>query len=155
MRSTAEEEYAPLSPENGAYYDGVIEVDLSTAKPMIAMPFHPSNAYEIDEVNANLSDILAEVEKKAVKTLDNPKVTLSLRDKVKNGRLMVDQGVIAGCAGGTYENICEAADMLSGAVIGADEFSLSVLTPSSQPVMVSLFYRKRRADKTYAGGRRD
>ncbi len=104
---------------------------------MIAMPFHPSNTYEVDELNANLSDILAEVEKKALVSLDNNKVEYRLRDKIKNGRLYVEQGVIAGCAGGGFENICDAADILSGKDIGADEFSLSVY-PASQPIFMEL-----------------
>ncbi|MBQ6555427.1 MAG: hydratase, partial [Firmicutes bacterium] len=100
-----EEAYKELNPGSVAYYDGVVYVDLSTVKPMIAMPFHPSNTYTIDELNANLDDILAEVEKKGAKSIDNPKVTFKLRDKIHNGRLYVDQGVIAGCAGGTFDNI--------------------------------------------------
>ena len=131
------EAYKRLAPGDAAYYDGVVHVDLSTVKPMIAMPFHPSNAYEIDELNANLMDILAEVEREGAKSIDNPAIHFTLRDKVKDGRLLVDQGVIAGCAGGTYDNICDAADILAGHSIGADEFSLSVY-PSSQPVFISL-----------------
>ena len=104
---------------------------------MIAMPFHPSNTYTIDELNANLEDILADVEKKGAKSIDNPKVTFKLRDKIKNGRLYVDQGVIAGCAGGTFDNICDVADILNGQSIGADDFALSVY-PSSQPTFISL-----------------
>ncbi len=130
-------DYKELSPGEVAYYDGMIYVDLSKIKPMVAMPFHPSNTYTIDELNANLSDILAEVEKKALVSLDNNKVEYKLRDKIKNGRLYVDQGVIAGCAGGGFENICDAADILSGKDIGADEFSLSVY-PASQPVYMEL-----------------
>ena len=105
------EAYKRLAPGDAAYYDGVVHVDLSTVKPMIAMPFHPSNAYEIDELNANLMDILAEVEREGAKSIDNPAIHFTLRDKVKDGRLLVDQGVIAGCAGGTYDNICDAADI--------------------------------------------
>lgn len=130
-------DYRKLSPGEAAYYDGMIYVDLAKIKPMIAMPFHPSNTYTIDELNANLLDILAEVEKKALVSLDNNKVEYKLRDKVKNGRLYVEQGVIAGCAGGGFENICDAADILSGHDIGADEFSLSVY-PASQPVFMEL-----------------
>ena len=104
------EDYKELNPGSVAYYDGIVYVDLSTIKPMIAMPFHPSNTYTIDELNANLEDILADVEKKAVKTINNPDIHFKLRDKIKNGRLYVDQGVIAGCAGGTYDNICDVAD---------------------------------------------
>ena len=108
------EDYKELNPGSVAYYDGIVYVDLSTIKPMIAMPFHPSNTYTIDELNANLEDILADVEKKAVKTINNPDIHFKLRDKIKNGRLYVDQGVIAGCAGGTYDNICDVADILNG-----------------------------------------
>ena len=131
------EVYKELNPGSVAYYDGIVYVDLSTIKPMIAMPFHPSNTYTIDELNANLEDILADVEKKAVKTINNPDIHFKLRDKIKNGRLYVDQGVIAGCAGGTYDNICDVADILNGQSIGADDFALSVY-PSSQPVFMQL-----------------
>ena len=129
--------YKELSPAAVAYYDGLIYVDLSEIKPMIAMPFHPSNVYTIDELNANLYDILDEVEKKALISLDNNKVKYSLKDKIRNGKLYVDQGTIAGCAGGGFENICDATDILSGKYIGADEFSLSVY-PASQPVFMEL-----------------
>ncbi len=131
------EAYQEMKPEEAAYYDGVVFVDLSTVKPMIAMPFHPSNAFEIETLNQNLDDILAQVEQAGAKALDNPSIRFSLRDKVKNGRLMVDQGVIAGCAGGTYDNLCDAADILAQHSIGVDEFALSVY-PSSQPVFLSL-----------------
>ncbi len=130
-------DYKKLAPGSVAYYDGMIYVDLAQIKPMIAMPFHPSNTYTIDELNANLLDILAEVEKKAAVSLDNSKVEFCLRDKVKNNKLYVEQGVIAGCAGGGFENICDAADILSGHTIGADEFSLSVY-PASQPIFMEL-----------------
>ena len=131
------EAYRELSPAQVAFYDGMIAVDLSEIKPMIAMPFHPSNVYTIDELNANLYDILDEVEKKALISLDNSKVKYSLKDKIRNGRLYVDQGTIAGCAGGGFENICDATDILNGKNIGADEFSLSVY-PASQPVFMEL-----------------
>ena len=144
------EAFKQLSPGDAAYYDGVVYVDLSTVKPMIAMPFHPSNAYEIDELNANLMDILAEVEKEGAKSIDNPAIHFTLRDKVKDGRLLVDQGVIAGCAGGTYDNICDAADILAGRSIGADEFALSVY-PSSQPVFISLVENGAIASLMQAG----
>lgn len=137
------EEYTNLQPGNIAYYDGVVYVDLSTIKPMIAMPFHPSNTYSIEELNANLDDILAEVEKKALISLDN-KIPFTLRDKVHNGKLYVEQGIIAGCAGGGYENICDAADILDGKSIGADEFSLSVY-PASQPIFMELVKNGRIA----------
>ncbi len=132
-----EEDYRELKPKDAAYYSGIVYVDLSKIKPMIAMPFHPSNTYTIDELNANLMDILDEVEKKAVKTIDNPNITFKLKDKVRDGRLYVDQGVIAGCAGGTFDNICDAADILKGHTIGAEEFALSIY-PSSQPTFMSL-----------------
>lgn len=131
------EAYKELAPLPLAYYDGMIYVDLSEIKPMIAMPFHPSNVYTIDELNANLYDILDEVEKKALVSLDNSKIKYSLKDKVRNGKLYVDQGTIAGCAGGGFENICDAADILEGKFIGSDEFSLSVY-PASQPIFMEL-----------------
>lgn len=130
-------DYKELNPGNVAYYDGMIYVDLSTIKPMIAMPFHPSNTYTIDELNANLMDILDEVEKKALVSLDNNNVKYTLKDKVRDGKLYVEQGVIAGCAGGGFENICDAADILNGKFIGNDEFSLSIY-PASQPVFMEL-----------------
>lgn len=129
--------YQELIPEKVAYYDGCIYVDLSEIKPMIAMPFHPSNTYTIEELNANLEDILARVEMIGNMQLGNSRVNLKLRDKIKNGHLQVEQGVIAGCAGGTFDNICDAADILNGKYIGVDEFSLSVY-PSSQPTYLSL-----------------
>jgi aconitate hydratase len=130
-------DYKELKPQKVAYYDGMIYVDLAEIKPMIAMPFHPSNVYTIDELNANLYDILDEVEKKALVSLDNSKVKYSLKDKVRNGRLYVEQGTIAGCAGGGFENICDATDILEGKYIGSDEFSLSVY-PASQPIFLEL-----------------
>ena len=129
-------DYAELKPETVTYYDGCVEVNLSEIKPMIAMPFHPSNTYTIDEVNANLEDILAEVEKNALVSLDGA-VEYKLRDKIRNGKLYVDQGIIAGCAGGGFENICAAADILNGKSIGPDEFTLSVY-PASMPVYMEL-----------------
>lgn len=137
-------EYKELNPRTVAYYDGMIYVDLAKIKPMIAMPFHPSNVYSIEELNANLNDILADVEKKAGISLDN-KVRFTLRDKIHNGKLYVEQGVIAGCAGGGFENICDAADILKGTSIGSDEFSLSVY-PASQPVFMELVKNGRIAD---------
>ena len=129
-------DYAELKPEKVAYYDGCVEVNLSEIKPMIAMPFHPSNTYTIEEVNANLEDVLAEVEKNALVSLDGA-VDYKLRDKIRNGKLYVDQGIIAGCAGGGFENICAAADILNGKSIGPDEFTLSVY-PASMPVYMEL-----------------
>ena len=131
------QDYKEMKPADIAYYDGMVYVDLSKVKPMIAMPFHPSNVYTIEELNANLMDILDDVEKKAAVSLDNNNIKYTLKDKVRNGKLYVDQGVIAGCAGGGFENICDAADILCGRHIGADEFSLSVY-PSSQPVFMEL-----------------
>ncbi len=130
------EDYKELKPGEAAYYDGLITVDLSKVKPMIAMPFHPSNTYTIEELNANLTDILADVEKKALVSLDNA-VEYSLKDKVRGGRFYVDQGIIAGCAGGGFENICAAADILRGSNIGNDAFTLSVY-PASMPVYMEL-----------------
>ena len=144
------EEYKELNPGEVTYYDGMIYVDLSKIKPMIAMPFHPSNVYTIEELNANLEDILADVEKKALVSLDNNKVKFTLRDKIKNGKLYVEQGVIAGCAGGGFENICDATDILRGHSIGADEFSLSVY-PASQPVFMELVKNGRVADLMATG----
>ena len=144
------EEYKELNPGEVTYYDGMIYVDLSKIKPMIAMPFHPSNVYTIEELNANLEDILADVEKKALVSLDNNKVNFTLRDKIRNGKLYVEQGVIAGCAGGGFENICDAADILRGHSIGADEFSLSVY-PASQPVFMELVKNGRIADLMATG----
>lgn len=137
-------EYKELNPGSVAYYDGMIYVDLSKIKPMIAMPFHPSNVYIIEELNSNLSEILADVERKAGISLDN-KVKFTLRDKIHNGRLYVDQGILAGCAGGGFENICNAADILRGSSIGSDEFSLSVY-PASQPIFMELVKNGRIAD---------
>ena len=128
--------YKELNPADVAYYDGMIVVDLAKVKPMIAMPFHPSNTYTIEDVNANLLDVLADCEEKA-KVSFGEKVNFSLKDKVRNGKLYVDQGVIAGCAGGGFENICAAADILDGRSTGCDEFTLNVY-PASMPVYMEL-----------------
>ena len=130
------EEYKELNPGAVTYYDGCVRVNLSEIKPMIAMPFHPSNVYTIDELNANLSDILHDVEQKALVSLDGA-VEYSLQDKIRDGKLYVDQGIIAGCAGGGFENICAAADILRGSSIGADAFTLSVY-PASTPIYMEL-----------------
>ena len=130
------EEYKELVPGDVAYYDGMILVDLSKIRPMIAMPFHPSNTYTIEELNSNLLDILDETEKRALVSLDGA-VEFSLKDKVRDGKFYVDQGIIAGCAGGGFENICAAADILKGSYIGADGFTLSVY-PASMPVYMEL-----------------
>ena len=129
-------DYKELSLSAPAYYDGLIEVDLSKIRPMIAMPFHPSNTYLVDEVNKNPKDILHEVEEKA-KVSFGKDINFKLTDKIKNGRIQVDQGIIAGCAGGGFENLRAAADILKGKYIGNDEFSLS-LYPASQPVYIEL-----------------
>lgn len=143
------DEYKELNPGSVAYYDGMVYVDLSKVKPMIAMPFHPSNTYTIEELNANLLDILHDVEKKALVSLDG-KVDYKLTDKVRNGKFYVEQGIIAGCAGGGYENICDAADILRGKNIGADEFTLSVY-PASTPIYVELARNGRLADLMATG----
>ncbi len=130
------EEYKELNPGDVAYYDSFIEIDLGRIKPMIAMPFHPSNTYTIEELNANLMDILEDCERRAEVSFDG-KVKLDLKSKVRNGKLYVDQGIIAGCAGGGFENICDAADILKGHSIGSDEFTLSVY-PASTPIYMEL-----------------
>lgn len=130
------EDYKELNPGDVAYYDGMILVELDKVKPMIAMPFHPSNTYTIEELNANLMDILDDVEKKAQVSLDG-KIAFTLKDKVHNGKLYVDQGIIAGCAGGGFENICDAADILKGHSTGSDAFTLSVY-PASTPIYMEL-----------------
>ena len=130
------QEFAYLAPGEVAYYDGVVTVDLDQVEPMIAMPFHPSNTYTIDEVNRNLSDVLADVEKRALVSLDGA-VDYSLKDKVWDGKFHVDQGIIAGCAGGGFENICAAADILKGVSIGDGGFTLSVY-PASTPIYMEL-----------------
>ena len=130
------EDYKELNPGAVAYYDGMIEIDLSAIRPMIAMPFHPSNTYTIEELNANLMDILDDCEKRALVSLDG-QVDFTLKDKVRHGKLYVEQGIIAGCAGGGFENICDAADILKGASIGSDEFTLSVY-PASTPIYMEL-----------------
>ncbi|MBE5897663.1 MAG: hydratase [Lachnospiraceae bacterium] len=142
-------EYSELNPGDVAYYDGMIEIDLSEIKPMIAMPFHPSNTYTIEELNANLMDILDDCEKRAKVSLDG-QVDFTLKDKVRNGRLYVDQGIIAGCAGGGFENITDAADILRGTSIGPDEFTLSVY-PASTPIYMELVRNGSVADLMETG----
>lgn len=144
------EDYRELNPADVAYYDGVVYVDLSTVKPMIAMPFHPSNTYEIEELNANLGDILRSIEKEAAKLTGDEDLDFSLTDKIENGRLRATQGIIAGCAGGNYTNVMEAAHILQGKSCGADEFALSVY-PSSQPVYIDLVRKGAIADLMAAG----
>jgi aconitate hydratase len=142
--------YKELNPEEVAYYDGVVYVDLSTIKPMIALPFHPSNTYEIDELNNNLGDILRTVEKEAERIVGSSKANLSLTDKIVNGKLMVQQGVIAGCAGGNYSNVMAAAHILAGKNCGNDIFNLSVY-PSSQPVYMDLVKKGAISELMAAG----
>ena len=144
-----EESYKEIKPASVAYYDGVIELDLSKMKPMIAMPYHPSCVYTIDEVNANPADILHEVEERA-KISFGDKVDVDLQSKIKNGRILVDQGIIAGCAGGGFENICDAADILRGKYIGADAFTLNVY-PASMPVYLELMKNGSLADLVESG----
>ena len=143
------EDYKELNPGAVAYYDGMVYVDLSQIKPMIAMPFHPSNTYTIDELNANLMDILDDVEKRAKVSLGGA-VDFTLKNKVHNGKLYVDQGIIAGCAGGGFENICDAADILKGKFIGSDEFTLSIY-PASTPIYRELARNGKLADLIESG----
>lgn len=143
------EQYKELNPDKVAYYDGCVYVDLSTIKPMIALPFHPSNTYEIDELNANLGDILREVEKEA-EHVGGGRANYTLTDKIIQGKLQVQQGVIAGCAGGNYTNVVEAANMLRGKNCGNGQFSLAVY-PSSQPVFIDLTRKGIIADLMEAG----
>lgn len=132
-----EEDYKELNPADLSYYDGMVYVDLSEIKPMIALPFHPSNTYTIDELNENLEDILRTVEEEAKRITNNPNIDYDLLSKIKNNKLHVEQAIIAGCAGGTYSNIMAAADILKGSSTGSGEFSLSVY-PSSQPIFMEL-----------------
>lgn len=143
------DEYKELNPADIAYYDGCVYVDLSTVKPMIALPFHPSNTYEIDELNANLGDILRKVEIEA-EQVGNGRAEYTLTDKIVNGKLQVQQGVIAGCAGGNYTNVIEAANILKGKNCGNGDFSLAIY-PSSQPVFINLARKGVTADLMQAG----
>ena len=143
------EDYKELAPGAVAYYDGVVYVDLSKIKPMIAMPFHPSNKYTIDEVNANLKDVLHDVEQRALVSLDGA-VEYSLQDKIHDGKLYVEQGISAGCAGGGFENICAAAEIIRGKNIGSDAFTFSVY-PASTPVYMELVRNGAVADLMAAG----
>ena len=142
-------DYKELNPGACAYYDGCVYVNLSEIKPMIAMPFHPSNVYTIDEVNTNLKDVLHDVEQKALVSLDGA-VEYSLQDKIRDGKLYVEQGIIAGCAGGGFENICAAADIIKGHNIGSDAFTFSVY-PASMPVYMELVKNGAAADLMEAG----
>ena len=143
-------DYKQLKPADVTYYDGVVYVDLSTIKPMIALPFHPSNVYEIDTLNENLEDLLHEVEVEAVKIGGEAGKGLKLVDKIENGKLRVSQGIIAGCAGGTYSNVMEAAHILKGYSTGFDEFNLNVY-PSSQPVFIETTRNGAVADLMESG----
>lgn len=133
------EAYKPMAPDAVAAYDRAVVIDLSKIEPMIALPFHPSNAWTIAEFNANAGDILRGVEREAGRAMDAPGLTYDLVSKLENGRLRVDQGVIAGCAGGTFENLYIAAEMLKGRATGSGEFGLSAY-PGSQPVMMELMH---------------
>ena len=143
------QDYKELNPGAVTYYDGLVYVELDKIRPMIAMPFHPSNTYTIEELNANLMDILDDVEKKAQASLDG-KIPYTLKDKVKDGKLYVEQGIIAGCAGGGFENICDAADILRGASIGSDAFTLSIY-PASTPIYMELAKNGVLADLLQTG----
>ena len=143
-------DYRELKPADVTYYDGLVYVDLSTVKPMIALPFHPSNAFEIDELNANLGDILREVEKEAARLTEGKDIEFSLTDKITPKGLQVQQGIIAGCAGGTYTNVMAAAHILKGAQCGQGEFTLDVY-PSSQPVFMDLLAKGAISDLMATG----
>ena len=144
------DDYRELKPTDVTYYDGLVYVDLSTVKPMIALPFHPSNAFEIDELNANLGDILREVEKEAARLTEGKDIEFSLTDKITPKGLQVQQGIIAGCAGGTYTNVMAAAHILKGAQCGQGEFTLDVY-PSSQPVFMDLLAKGAISDLMATG----
>ena len=144
------DDYRELKPADVTYYDGLVYVDLSTVKPMIALPFHPSNAFEIDELNANLGDILREVEKEAARLTEGKDIEFSLTDKITPKGLQVQQGIIAGCAGGTYTNVMAAAHILKGAQCGQGEFTLDVY-PSSQPVFMDLLAKGAVSDLMATG----
>lgn len=144
------DDYRELKPADVTYYDGLVYVDLSTVKPMIALPFHPSNAFEIDELNANLGDILREVEKEAARLTEGKDIEFSLADKITPKGLQVQQGIIAGCAGGTYTNVMAAAHILKGAQCGQGEFTLDVY-PSSQPVFMDLLAKGAISDLMATG----
>ena len=144
------DDYRELKPADVTYYDGLVYVNLSTVKPMIALPFHPSNAFEIDELNANLGDILREVEKEAARLTEGKDIEFSLTDKITPKGLQVQQGIIAGCAGGTYTNVMAAAHILKGAQCGQGEFTLDVY-PSSQPVFMDLLAKGAISDLMATG----
>ena len=143
-------DYKAITPAPLAYYDAVVEVDLSKVMPKIALPFHPSNVYDLKELIENPYDVLAEAEKKGNELLGNKNVTFRLTDKIKDGKVIVQQGIIAGCAGGTYDNIYEAASILDNASTGNDAFTLSVY-PSSTPIFSDLL-KKGAIEKLVAAG---
>lgn len=131
------EDYAKMEPNDIAYYDGLVYVDLAAVKPTIAMPFHPSNIYSIEELKANPLDIMHQVQNQAREQFDNPGLTFDLVGKVRGGEIYVDQGIIAGCSGGTYDNIVAAANILDGQSAGNGAFTMSVY-PGSQPAYIKL-----------------
>ncbi len=142
--------YRELHPENGAYYDAVIEVALDRVEPMIALPFHPSNAYTIREFNENAADLLHAVDAAATEALGLKAPPESLLKKLHNGRFYADQGVIAGCSGGTYQNLVKAAEILGAHRLGSGAFRLSCY-PASQPVLMELM-RTGALEKLAASG---
>lgn len=144
------EAYAELNPGAMAYYDGAVVVDLAKIEPMIALPFHPSNVYKITELNRNAYDILQEIESEGRKQLDNPNIRFSLTDKLVDGRLKVDQGIVAGCAGGTFENLNQIASMVANRSIGDGPLAFSVY-PASQPVYLELIKNGAAAKMMSAG----
>ena len=144
------EAYLALAPQEGAYYDMGIEIDLSTVEPMIALPFHPSNAYPIREFNENLDDLLHAVDEETVRALSLKQPPVSLRSKIRNGKFYADQGVIAGCSGGTYQNLVKAAEILNGVPLGSGHFWLSCY-PASQPVLMELM-RSGALEKLMSSG---
>ncbi|MBP2653167.1 MAG: 3-isopropylmalate dehydratase [Firmicutes bacterium] len=144
------DEYKKLEPGEVSYYDGLVKVDLSKVEPMIALPFHPSNVWTIAEINKNAAEILHAVEVEGQKQLESPNLKLSLADKVVNGKLKIDQGVVAGCAGGTFENIAAVAEILNNKSVGNGEFSLNVY-PASQPVYMGLIANKAIEKLVLAG----
>ncbi len=144
------DEYQELKPAKVAYYDGMVYVDLSKIKPMIALPFHPSNVYAIDDLNANLEDILRSVETEALKISGGRDTGFKLTDKIENGKLKVQQGIIAGCAGGNYSNVMAAAHIMKNASCGNDVFTMSVY-PSSQPVFMDLLKKGAISELMAAG----
>ena len=144
------EEFRELHPQEGAVYDGLVEVDLSAVEPMIALPFHPSNAYTIREFRENAQELLAKVEKEARGMMDEKYPMPHLTDKVRDGQVYVEQGVVAGCSGGTFENIMTMTDIMRGKSIGADTFTMS-LYPASQPQFIELMKNGAAADLAAAG----